>query len=50
MGSPEATDDAALVEATGAPVRVVAGDPVNIKLTTPSDLALAEHLLERAAR
>jgi 2-C-methyl-D-erythritol 4-phosphate cytidylyltransferase len=40
----EATDDAALVEALGATVRVVPGDPRNIKLTTPADLALAEHL------
>lgn len=41
----EATDDAALVERLGATVRVVPGDPRNIKITTPSDLALAEHLL-----
>ncbi len=41
----EATDDAALVEALGATVRVVPGDPRNVKLTTPDDLALAEHLL-----
>lgn len=41
----EATDDAALVEAFGATVRVVAGDPVNVKLTTPADLAYAEHLV-----
>jgi 2-C-methyl-D-erythritol 4-phosphate cytidylyltransferase len=40
-----ATDDAALVEALGATVRVVAGDQRNLKLTTPADLALAEHLL-----
>jgi len=36
-----ATDDAALVEATGQPVAVVPGDPRNIKITTASDLALA---------
>jgi 2-C-methyl-D-erythritol 4-phosphate cytidylyltransferase len=46
-GDPEATDDAALVEALGATVRVVPGDPRNIKLTTPADLAYAEHLLGR---
>jgi 2-C-methyl-D-erythritol 4-phosphate cytidylyltransferase len=44
-GDPEATDDAALVEALGATVRVVPGDPANAKLTTPADLALAERLL-----
>jgi 2-C-methyl-D-erythritol 4-phosphate cytidylyltransferase len=41
----EATDDAALVEALGATVRVVPGDPQNLKITTPADLGLAEHLL-----
>ncbi len=41
----EATDDAALVEALGATVRVVPGDPRNFKLTTPWDLRLAELLL-----
>lgn len=44
----EATDDAALVEAIGGTVRVVAGDPCNLKLTTPSDLDYAEHLLAAA--
>ena len=46
----EATDDAALVESLGATVRVVAGDPVNVKLTTPADLAYAEHLLAARRR
>jgi len=36
-----ATDDAALVEATGQPVTVVRGDPRNVKITTQGDLALA---------
>lgn len=44
-GGAEASDDAALVEALGATVRVVPGDPRNLKLTTPSDLGLAEYLL-----
>lgn len=43
----EATDDAALVEAAGGSVRVVPGEPANLKLTTPSDLAYAEHLVAR---
>jgi 2-C-methyl-D-erythritol 4-phosphate cytidylyltransferase len=38
----EATDDAALVEALGHPVRVSMGDPLNFKITTRQDLALAE--------
>lgn len=41
----EATDDAALVEALGVAVRVVPGDPLNLKITTPADLDLAERLL-----
>jgi 2-C-methyl-D-erythritol 4-phosphate cytidylyltransferase len=41
----EATDDAALVEATGGTVVVVPGDPHNLKLTQPSDLVVAEALL-----
>ncbi len=35
------TDDAGLVEKLGHPVSVVPGDPRNIKITTPNDLALA---------
>jgi 2-C-methyl-D-erythritol 4-phosphate cytidylyltransferase len=46
-GGAEATDDAALVEALGATVRVVAGEPGNIKLTTLADLAFAEYLVGR---
>jgi 2-C-methyl-D-erythritol 4-phosphate cytidylyltransferase len=37
-----ATDDAALVEAMGFPVRLVPDFSNNIKITTPEDLALAE--------
>lgn len=47
---PEATDDAGLVEALGEPVVVVPGDPTNLKVTTPEDLAYARHLLEGRAR
>lgn len=36
------TDDAALVEALGIPVHVVEGDPANLKITSPQDLAWAE--------
>jgi 2-C-methyl-D-erythritol 4-phosphate cytidylyltransferase len=44
-GAPEATDDAALVEAAGGKVVVVAGDAANLKLTEPEDLVLARALL-----
>lgn len=40
----EGTDDASLVEAAGGRVVVVEGDPRNIKITTATDLALAELL------
>jgi 2-C-methyl-D-erythritol 4-phosphate cytidylyltransferase len=39
-----ATDDAALVEALGVPVRLVPDSSNNIKITTSEDLALAELL------
>lgn len=37
-----ATDDAMLVEATGAPVRLVPDSPLNFKVTSGDDFALAE--------
>jgi 2-C-methyl-D-erythritol 4-phosphate cytidylyltransferase len=44
-GGAEATDDAALVEAIGGRVVSVPGEPSNIKVTAPADLALAETLM-----
>jgi 2-C-methyl-D-erythritol 4-phosphate cytidylyltransferase len=44
----DATDDAALVEALGEPVRLVPGSARNIKVTTPVDLALARLLAAEA--
>ncbi len=46
----EATDDAALLEASGRTVVTVPGDPRNLKLTRPEDLSVAEALLSGAAR
>jgi len=43
----DATDDAALVEAGGGVVAVVAGDPRNLKITGPDDLVVAAALLAR---
>jgi len=42
------TDEASLVERLGENVWVVMGSARNIKITTPSDLELAEFLLERS--
>ena len=39
------TDDAMIVESTGAEVRMFMGDYRNIKITTPEDLLIAEALL-----
>jgi 2-C-methyl-D-erythritol 4-phosphate cytidylyltransferase len=44
-GGSGAPDDAVLVEALGATVRVVPGEPGNLKITGPDDLRAAERLL-----
>lgn len=43
------TDDASLVERLGIPVRIVRGSYENIKVTTPTDLRIAESLLRQSA-
>jgi 2-C-methyl-D-erythritol 4-phosphate cytidylyltransferase len=45
QAGPGATDDAVLVEALGAAVRVVPGEPGNLKITAPDDLRAAERHL-----
>ena len=40
----EATDDSVLVEALGAKVAVVPGDPRNVHVTTPAELQIAHRL------
>ena len=42
----EVTDDAALLEKCGFPVKVVAGEETNLKVTTPIDLTIAEFILQ----
>ena len=39
------TDDATVVEVHGGTVRVVKGEPDNLKITTPADLGAAERIL-----
>ena len=46
----DVTDDAAMLEALGLPVRVFPGERRNIKITTPEDLELAEAILSTRAR
>ena len=43
--SPAFTDDASVVEAAGGSVYIVTGDRINLKITTPDDLAYATALL-----
>jgi len=43
-GGDDATDDAALVEAAGGRVALIDGERHNIKVTTPTDLLVAEAL------
>ncbi|MGB8259278.1 MAG: 2-C-methyl-D-erythritol 4-phosphate cytidylyltransferase [Terracidiphilus sp.] len=44
------TDEASLVERAGLPVAVVHGSAVNLKITQPGDLELAEFYLRQRAR
>jgi 2-C-methyl-D-erythritol 4-phosphate cytidylyltransferase len=39
------TDDAGIMEAAGAPVKLVMGEYTNIKVTTPEDLAVGKAIL-----
>jgi 2-C-methyl-D-erythritol 4-phosphate cytidylyltransferase len=43
----EVTDDAALFERLGLPVEIVEGEETNLKLTTPTDLAIAALILQQ---
>jgi 2-C-methyl-D-erythritol 4-phosphate cytidylyltransferase/2-C-methyl-D-erythritol 2,4-cyclodiphosphate synthase len=43
----DATDEAALVELAGVPVRLVDGEASNIKITTPDDMVLGEAIAAR---
>ena len=48
-GGADGTDEAALAERAGHPVRLVEGDPANVKITRAADLASAERLASAAA-
>ena len=45
-GNYQATDEAELVERIGQSVKIVDGSPLNLKITTPDDFQIAEHLLD----
>ncbi|MFP4667498.1 MAG: 2-C-methyl-D-erythritol 4-phosphate cytidylyltransferase [Desulfosalsimonas sp.] len=40
------TDDASLVERTGRPVSIIQGSPLNLKITAPADLEIAERIFQ----
>lgn len=42
---PTFTDDASVAEAWGLPLHFIPGDPINLKITRPADLVLAERLV-----
>ncbi|MDG5815435.1 2-C-methyl-D-erythritol 4-phosphate cytidylyltransferase [Chitinispirillales bacterium ANBcel5] len=44
---PPPTDEAALMERKGVTIGFAWGDPLNFKITTPSDMQIAEALIER---
>jgi 2-C-methyl-D-erythritol 4-phosphate cytidylyltransferase len=44
-GAPGGVEDSELVERSGGRVRVVRGDPANLHVTTPEELALAEAIV-----
>jgi len=44
------TDDAALFEKCGLPVKIVEGEETNLKVTTQSDLKVAEFILAQALK
>ena len=43
----DVTDDASMVEQVGGSVRIFQGSYANVKVTTPEDMEIAEHLLSR---
>lgn len=43
-------DDAAILEWAGYPVRMIVGDPLNIKITTPEDVLIADNILRSRSK
>lgn len=48
-GEGDVTDEAMLLEQAGIPVRLVAGEETNLKITRPEDLPLAEKIMQQHA-
>ena len=45
-GTGQVTDDSSLIENAGGKVRLVSGDPFNIKITLKEDISIAEAILQ----
>ena len=50
LAYPAATDESSAMEFAGVSPRLVAGEADNLKITVPSDLVLAEHILREMSR
>jgi 2-C-methyl-D-erythritol 4-phosphate cytidylyltransferase len=48
--SPEFTDDASVVESLGYGIQLVDGEELNFKITTPTDLMIAELIMNHILR
>lgn len=48
--NPSFTDDASVAEQSGIPIRLIEGEEMNLKITTPFDLIIAEQYLLRLAK
>jgi len=48
--SPEFTDEASVVESTGEVIHLIQGESINIKITTPADLLIAESFYKGSLR
>jgi 2-C-methyl-D-erythritol 4-phosphate cytidylyltransferase len=49
-GGAMTTDDASLVERLGVPIKMLIGEPCNLKITTKDDIKLADALLKKTIR
>jgi 2-C-methyl-D-erythritol 4-phosphate cytidylyltransferase len=50
FGGSECTDEAQLIERAGHPVQLIEGSPMNIKITSKQDLALASAILKNLSQ
>ena len=44
----DVTDDVSIIENMGLPVKITMGEYTNLKITTPSDLFIAQQIMRTA--